>query len=112
MWLDLNGFRRKMGCRPRIRGLAAIGIDIVNRHVGIGNGSLFQVLVHTPAPALVTSFELDGDARAAAYRMGMMGLLIPNRVVRCPFDPMLRNVLLALFTGRNVFAVTSAVDNF
>src|SRR5215472_17107267 len=44
--------------------------------------------------------------------MLMMGLLIRNGVVRYPFDTMISNVLLALFTGWNVFAVTFAVNNF
>src|SRR6516162_4839054 len=44
--------------------------------------------------------------------MVMMGLLIRNGVVRYPFDTMASNILLAFFTGWNVFAVTFAVDNF
>src|SRR5215813_11611239 len=44
--------------------------------------------------------------------MVMMGLLIRNGVVRYPFDTMVGDVLLAAFTGWNVFAVTLAVDNF
>ena len=41
VWLDLYGFRRKLSCGARIPGLAAIGIDIVNRHLWIGDGRLF-----------------------------------------------------------------------
>src|SRR5215813_602000 len=44
--------------------------------------------------------------------MLMMGLLSRIGVVRYPFDTMVSNVLLAFFTGWNVFAVTFAVDNF
>src|SRR5215469_7035201 len=41
VWLDLYGFRRKLSCGARIRNVAAIRIDIVNRHVWIGDGRLF-----------------------------------------------------------------------
>src|SRR5215471_10036235 len=44
--------------------------------------------------------------------MVMTGLLIRNGIVRYPFDIMVANVLLALFTRRNVFAVSFAIDNF
>src|SRR5215475_3088370 len=44
--------------------------------------------------------------------MLMAGLLIRNGVVRHPFDTVVSNVLLAFFTGWNVFALTFAVDNF
>src|SRR5215813_312309 len=99
---------RKLSCGARIRGLAAIGIDIVNGHVWIGDGGLFQIFVHTAPPALVTSFELDRDTRAAAHFMLITGLWIRNGVVRYPFDTMGSNVLVAFFTGWNVFAVTFA----
>src|SRR5689334_9080281 len=38
--------------------------------------------------------------------------LIGNGIARYPFDTMVGNVLLAFFTGGNVFAVAFAVDNF
>src|SRR5262245_19515349 len=44
--------------------------------------------------------------------MVMMGLLIRNGVVLYPFDTIVSNVLLAFFTGWNVFDLTFAVDNF
>src|SRR6185503_13105154 len=112
VWLDLYGFRRELRCGARICSLAALRIDIVNRHVWIGDGRLFQIFVHTAAPTLVTAFELDRDTCAAAHFMVMMGLLIRNGVVRHPFDAMVRDVLLTFFTGWNIFSVTSAVDNF
>src|SRR5262245_51430647 len=111
MRLDLYGFRRELSCGARIRGLAAVGIDIVNRHMWIGDSRLFQIFVHAAAPALVAPFELDRDARAAAHFMVMMGLLIRIGVVRHPFDTMVRDVLLAFFSGWNVFSVTFAVDD-
>src|SRR5215469_11838427 len=112
VWLDLYGFRRKLSCGARIRDLAAIGIDIVNRHMWIGDGRLFQIFVHTATPALVTSFELDRDTCAAAHFVLLTSQLIRNGVVRYPFDTMGSDVLLAFFTGWNVFAVTFAVDYF
>src|SRR5215813_4838126 len=44
--------------------------------------------------------------------MLMMGLLSRIGVVRYPFDTMVSDVLLAFFTGWNVFTVTFAVNNF
>src|ERR1700747_1337506 len=44
--------------------------------------------------------------------MVMMRLLIRNGLVGYPFDTMVSNILLAFFTGWNVFAVAFAVDNF
>src|SRR5438876_372110 len=44
--------------------------------------------------------------------MMMMGLLIRNGVVRYPFDIMISNILLAFFTGGNIFAVSFTVDDF
>src|SRR5207344_675607 len=70
------------------------------------------IVVHTTAPSLVTAFQFDRDTRAAAHFMVMMGLLIRSGVVRYPFDTMVGDVLLTFFTGRNIFSVTFAVDNF
>src|SRR5262249_56738811 len=44
--------------------------------------------------------------------MLITGLWIRNGVVRYPFDTMGSNVLVAFFTGWNVFAITFAIDNF
>src|SRR5579871_4005969 len=42
----------------------------------------------------------------------VMRRLIRNGIARYPFDTMCSNVLLAFFTGWNVFTVAFAVDNF
>ena len=66
MRLDLLRFGRQASGRATVGGLAAFGIDVVQRHVRIGDRRLLQVIVDAAAAALVFPFQLDRDARAAA----------------------------------------------
>src|SRR5438034_3520338 len=108
MRFDLHRFRRKLGCRSRVSGFAAIRIDGVNSDVRVGNRGLLQIFIDAATPTHITSLELDGHARAAPE---VMRWLARSGIVRYPFDTVVGDVPVPLFAGRYIFAVTLAVDD-
>ena len=97
MRLDLARFRRQRVGHPRAVPEAGVGIDIVQRHVGIGHGRLLQVFVDAAAAALVTGLQFDRHARAV--------------IDFDPFDAVLLNVAAALVVGLDDHAFALAVED-
>ena len=95
MRLDLLGLGRQLVGRARVDPfvgrLAALGIEVVQRDVRIGDRRLLQVLVDAAAAADEAAFELDRHARAV--------------IQLDPLDAVLLDVLAARVAGRNVFAL-------
>ena len=71
----------------------------MDRHVRIGDGGLFEIIVDAAAAALVAGFQLDGDPRAVLDAL-------------LPLDAVLLDELLAQAVGRNLDAVAAAVEDF
>ncbi len=70
----------------------------MDRHVRIGDGGLFEILVDAAAAALVAGLQLDGDPRAVLDAL-------------LPLDAVLLDELVAQAVGRNLDAVAAAVEN-
>ena len=64
MRLDLLGLRRQHVGHPGMVPRAAVGIGVMDRHVRIGDGRLFEVFVDAAPAALVAGFQLDGHPGA------------------------------------------------
>ena len=95
MRLDFLGFGRQRLGHPLVFAFILIRIGIMDGHVRIGDGGLFQILVHAAPTALVLAFQLDGH---------------PGAVLRFdPFDAVLFNGLCAGIAGRDFHALAPAV---
>ena len=99
MRLDFLRLGRKLIGHPGIFHLVAVGIVVMDRHVRVGDGGLFEIIVDAAAASLVTRFQLDRNARAVLDAL-------------LPFDAVLLDELLAQAVGRNLDAVAPAVENF
>src|SRR5262245_4660958 len=101
MRFDLARLWRKLSSRSRIGRLAALRIDVMDRHVRVGDRRLLQILIHAAAAANVTAFQFDRYARSASnFRMLMRvfrGACRWNRIMRHPLDTVFGNVSLAFF---------------
>ena len=74
--------------------LVAVGVEVVQRHVWIGDGRLFEIFVDAAATPLVLGLQLDGYPRAVVLfgpldavfvdgfraRVGRAGCRCPRRV--------------------------------
>ena len=69
----------------------------MNRHVRVGDGRLFEIIVDAAAAALVAGLQLDRDPRAV--------------VQVDPLDPVLLDQFVAQAVGRNLDALAPAVEN-
>ena len=69
----------------------------MDRHVRIGDGRLFEILVDAAAAALVAGLQLDRDPRAV--------------VQLDPLDAVLLDDLVAHVVGRNLDAFAPAVED-
>ena len=69
----------------------------MDRDVGVGDGRLFQILIHAAASANELALQFDGDARAV--------------IDLDPLDAMFLDVLRARFSRGNVLPVTAAVQD-
>jgi hypothetical protein len=113
MGLDLLGLCRKLFGRTQVRLSVAIGIDVVNRDVRVGNRRLFQILVDTTPTALIAAFQLDRHTRSAlqmlqlVFRFGVRR----RRIVGDPFDAAIRDRLMSFLACRNLFALSAPVDD-
>ena len=96
--LDFLRLGRKLIGHPGIFHPVAVGIDVMDRHVRIGDGGLFEIIVDAAAAALVAGLQLDRDARAVLDAL-------------LPLDPVLLDELVAQAVGRNLDAVAAAVEN-
>ena len=108
MGFDLHRLRRKLGCRSRVCGFAAIRIDVVNGDVRVGNRGLLQIFVDAAAPTHIAALELDCHARTAPE---VLRLLARTGIVRYPLNTVVGDVPVSLFAGRYIFAVALAVDD-
>ena len=68
MRLDLLRLGRKLLGHPRVVHLVVVGIGVMDRHVRIGDGGLFEIVVDAAAAALVAGLQLDRDPRAVLRR--------------------------------------------
>ena len=85
MRLNLLGLAWEHFGRPRIVVNVAIGIDVVDGHVRIGDQRLLDIFVDAPAAALVAALEFNGHPRAMRHID--------------PLDAMLADVALAGLAG-------------
>jgi hypothetical protein len=99
MRFDFLRLGRKLRCRSFVSRLDAFRIDVVNGHVRVGDGGLFEIFVDAAAATHVATLQFNGHARAAVQ-------------LRHPFDAVIRDVSVAFLSGWDVLAFTFAVDNF
>ena len=113
MGLDFLWLCGELCRRPQIGFRVPVRIDVVNRDVRVGDRGLFEIFIDAAAAALITPFQLDRDARAALELLQFLtGLSIRRRrIVGYPFDAAIRDSLVSLLAGRNLFALAAAVDD-
>ena len=95
--LDLLRLGRKLLGHPRVVFLVAVGIGVMDRHVRVGDGGLFEIIVDAAAAALVAGLQLDRDPRAV--------------VDVDPLDAVLLDQFVAQAVGRNLHALAPAVED-
>src|SRR5215467_14273071 len=99
MRLDFYRLTRDFCGRTRVGRFDSFRIDIVDGDVWIRDGGQFEIFIDAAAATHIPAFEFDRDTGAAVQ-------------FRNPFDTAVRNVLLPLFAGGDVFAVSFTVDDF
>ena len=99
MRLDLFRLGRKLVGHAGVVAVVGVGVVVVDRDVGVGDGGLFEIVVDAAAAALVAGLEFNGNPRAVLDAL-------------FPFDAVLVDQFRPEAVGRNLDAVAPAVEDF